>query len=170
MAESEGPQAGVSHPRTPVEYFGQEKAGVLILGIGNAMRGDDGVGPFVAARLAEAGLPARTHEGDGTGVIDAMSEAPHLILIDATASGAAPGHRSTLDGLQPVPAEFFHYSTHRFGVAEAVETARALGLLPARLTIHGIEGADFSAGERLSAQVAEAAGALISELSQEFAG
>lgn len=136
--------------------------GLLILGIGNALRRDDGVGPFVAARLAAEGLAARVHAGDGTGIIDAMAEAGHLVLIDATRSGAAPGTRTTLDAIAaPIPAELFHYSTHRFGLAEAVETARALGLLPRALTVHGIEGSDFGPGERLSAPVAEAAEALI---------
>lgn len=142
---------------------------VLILGIGNAMRSDDGVGPFVAARLAAAGLNARVHCGDGTGIIDAMAAAQHLILIDATRSATAPGTRTSLDAIAtPIPAEFFHYSTHRFGLAEAVETGRALGLLPPALTVHGIEGAAFEPGERLSPPVAKAAQALIAVLRAEF--
>lgn len=143
--------------------------GLLILGIGNALRRDDGVGPFVAARLAAAGLNARVHAGDGTGIIDAMAEARHLVLIDATRSGAAPGTLTTLDAIAAaIPAAFFHYSTHRFGLAEAVETARALGMLPPALTVHGIEGSDFDPGEKLSAPVAEAAEALIVMLRKEF--
>lgn len=144
---------------------------LLILGIGNPMRGDDGAGPFVAERLAAAGLPARVHHGDGTGILDAMAEAGHLVLVDATRSGAAPGTRIRLDAAAaPVPADFFHYSTHRFGLAEAIETARALGLLPPRLTVHGIEGADFAAGTALSAPVAASAEALISALLQSLDG
>lgn len=143
---------------------------LLILGIGNGLRADDGAGPYVAARLAAAGLNARVHAGDGTGIIDAMAEARHLVLIDATRSGAAPGTHTRLDAIAaPIPAEFFHYSTHRFGLAEAVETARALDLLPPALEVHGIEGADFSPGETLSAPVAEAAEALIVTLLAAFA-
>jgi hydrogenase maturation protease len=47
-------------------------------------------------------------------------------------------------------------STHAFGVAEAVELARELGRLPGRLEVYAIEGADFSAGAELSAEVASA--------------
>ena len=139
-------------------------ADLLILGVGNPFRSDDGVGPFVAARLAAAGWPARAHAGDGTGILDAMAEAGHLVLVDATRSGAAPGTRVSFGGHDPLPADLFHYSTHRFGLAEAVETARALGMLPARLTVHGIEGAAFGPGARLSAPVAAAAGALLAEI------
>ncbi|MDE3121072.1 MAG: hydrogenase maturation protease [Paracoccaceae bacterium] len=138
---------------------------LLILGVGNALRSDDGVGPYVAARLAAAGLPARVHEGDGTGIIDAMSGVGALVVVDATRGGAAPGTRVRLDArAAPLPAAFFHYSTHRFGLAEAVETARALDLLPPVLIVHGIEGADFGPGEGLSAPAAMAAGALVQEL------
>lgn len=162
--------ADPSPPATLLPLGAGQDRQPLILGIGNALRGDDGLGPHVALRLAAQGLNARVHPGDGTGILDAMAETGHLILIDATHSGASPGTRTTLDAAAaPIPADFFHYSTHRFGVAEAVETARALALLPARVTLHGIEGADFSAGDKLSAPAAEAAEALISDLLEELA-
>lgn len=142
---------------------------LLILGVGNALRSDDGVGPFVAARLAAAGLPARAHEGDGTGIIDAMGGVTVLVLVDATRTGAAPGTRVTLDArAAALPADFFHYSTHRFGLAEAVETARALDLLPPQVIVHGIEGAAFGPGETLSAPAAKAAGALVEDLRNAY--
>jgi hydrogenase maturation protease len=56
-----------------------------------------------------------------------------------------------------MPAGSLRYSTHAFGVAEAVEMDRALGGLPRRLTIYGIEGANFAAGEELTAEVESAA-------------
>lgn len=144
---------------------------LLVLGIGNALRSDDGVGPFVAARLAAAGLPARVHAGDGTGIIDAMSGVRALVLVDATRSGATPGTRVRLDArAAPLPAEVFHYSTHRFGLAEAVETARALDLLPPMLIVHGVEGAAFGPGDRLSAPAAKAAEALVKELERTYGG
>src|SRR5215207_5591238 len=51
-------------------------------------------------------------------------------------------------------------STHAFGVADAIELARTLGRLPARLEIYTIEGADFTAGAGLSPPVAAAVNAL----------
>ncbi|HRW19863.1 MAG TPA: hypothetical protein P5181_13570 [Dermatophilaceae bacterium] len=69
-----------------------------------------------------------------------------------------------------MPAALFRYSSHRFGLAEAVETARALGLLPAALTLHGIEGADFSAGIGLTPAVAAAARELADRLGSAPAG
>jgi len=137
----------------------------LIVGVGNALRGDDGVGPFVAEALAAKGLDARIHAGDGTGLIDLFPAHDRIVLVDAMRSGAGAGTLVTLDAIADrLPADLFHYSTHRFGLAEAVETARALGTLPESLLVYGIEGADFSAGDRLSPAVRESADKLIARI------
>ncbi len=139
--------------------------GPLFVGIGNAFRSDDGVGPFVAEALAARGYAAQVHAGDGTGLMDLFEAHEALVLVDATHSGAAPGTIVSFDAVaEKLPAELFHYSTHRFGLAEAVETARALGSLPKRLVVHGIEGGEFGAGTELSGPVREAAERLIEKL------
>lgn len=137
----------------------------VIVGIGNTWRGDDGVGPWVADEMARRGWPSIVHGGDGAGLIDLFATHPALILVDASRSGAAPGTISHFDAVAaPLPAAFFHYSTHRFGLAEAVETARALGALPRHLEVYAIEGADFSAGQGLSAGVRQSAAAVIGRI------
>jgi hydrogenase maturation protease len=137
----------------------------LYIGVGNPFRSDDGVGPWVAARLGAAGRDARVHAGDGAGLIDLFQRRDEVVVIDATRSGAAPGAVVCLDVKgAPLPAGFFHYSTHRFGLAEAVETARALGLLPERVRIHGVEGRDFGAGTGLTDPVERAARVLVGAL------
>jgi len=139
----------------------------LIVGVGNALRGDDGVGPFVAEALAAKGLAAHVHAGDGTGLIDLFQTHDEIILVDATRSGVDAGTLIVLDAIaEKLPADLFHYSTHRFGLAEAVETARALGALPQSLLVYGIEGADFSAGDRLSPAVRETAEKLIARIAE----
>ena len=137
----------------------------LVVGIGNRFRMDDGVGPWVAETLQQTGLDARVHAGDGTGLLDLFEDYGNIILVDATRSGAAPGRLVSLDaGVAPLHADMFHYSTHRFGLAEAVETARALGCLPETLRVYGIEGKDFGAGIGLTARVAQTASALVTKL------
>jgi hydrogenase maturation protease len=105
------------------------------------------------------------HGGDGAGLIDLFEAAPHVILVDAARSGAVAGTLHVFDAKQAsLPAHFFHYSTHLFGLAEAVETARALGALPRILWVYGIEGAGFEVGEALSAPVRAGAAALVARL------
>ena len=55
-------------------------------------------------------------------------------------------------------------STHALGVAEAIELGRALGRLPRRLLVFGIEGGSFDAGAGLSPEVERAVGQLTDEL------
>ena len=130
---------------------------MLYVGVGNRLRRDDGLGPWVADALRRAGRRAVEHAGDGTGLIDLFRAEPAVTLIDASQSGAPPGTITRLDALhQPLAAGFFRYSTHRFGLAEAVETARALGCLPEILLVCAVEGQDFSPGEGLTPPVARA--------------
>ena len=144
----------------------------LVIGVGNSYRGDDGAGIAVARKLAEQRLPGvRVMEmnGEGTSLVEAWKDAPSVLLVDAVSSGAVPGtiHRfDTQAG--PLPTGLEHRSSHSFGVAEAVEVARALGRLPPRLVIYGIEGKNFSPGRDLSAEVEgaveEVASRLVSEI------
>lgn len=132
----------------------------LVIGLGNDFRRDDGAGRVAARRVRElAGDAVRVIEesGEGATLMDTWREAEFVILIDAVHSGAEPGTVHRLDAhAQPIPSNFFHYSTHAFSVAEAVELARALGQLPPRLLVFGIEGNDFTSGEGLSPEVAAA--------------
>jgi len=77
-----------------------------------------------------------------------------VLLVDAVSSGAPAGTLHRLDAVaEPLPPALFAASTHHLGVADAVELARALGRLPAKVVVIGIEGACFDAGEGLSIEV-----------------
>jgi hydrogenase maturation protease len=137
------------------------KSGPLIIGLGNEYRRDDAVGLIVARHLKEAApehVRVLEESGEGTALMDSWKDADAVILIDAIHSGAKPGTLRRLDAhTQPVPTRFFHYSTHAFGAAEAIELARALGQLPPRLIVYGIEGETFEAGLGLSPEVEKTA-------------
>jgi hydrogenase maturation protease len=119
---------------------------MIVIGIGNAWRRDDGAGPAVAR--AAGGVCT----DDPVRLLELWDGEPHVVVVDACASGAPPGtiHRGDA-GMLTHPA-----STHGFGVAEAIELAQALGRAPARLDLYAIEGADFGHGEGLSPCVMEA--------------
>jgi hydrogenase maturation protease len=133
---------------------------MLIIGIGNAFRRDDGAGLAVARRLKALHLPdtaVLTHPGEGTSLMQAWQGAAHVVLIDAVQSGAPPGtlHRIDASERDPAPA-IFSGSSHTFGVAEAIALARTLGTLPPRLVIFGIEGVDYTYGPGLTPEVENA--------------
>ena len=141
----------------------------LVQCVGSPFRQDDGVGPVIAealrARLPVDAVSIETHWGEGSRLMASWSGRQRVYIVDAARSGAAPGTIHRIDAQrQSVPANFLYYSTHRFGVAEAVETARALGLLPVQLRLYCIEGEGFGPGEGLSAPVESAARDMLEEL------
>ncbi len=144
----------------------------LIIGIGAEYRSDDAVGLIVARRLkGRLTGSARVIEqsGDGVALMEAWRGAETVILIDAATSGAPPGTIHRFDAsAQPIPKNGFRCSTHAFGVAEAIELARALSQLPRRLLVYGIEGKDFDAGVGFSAEVELAAGEVVNRTLTEL--
>src|SRR5271165_7198320 len=114
---------------------------IVVIGVGNEYRSDDGAGIAVARRLRErfpTGVTILEENGEGAALIDAWQGATRVMLVDAVRSGAPPGTIHRLDAqAAPLPAGFFHYSTHAFSVAEAVELARSLGQLPSHVTVYG---------------------------------
>lgn len=131
---------------------------IILIGVGNEFRGDDAVGLLIARRLTEMNLPGvtvRELSGEGAALMEAWQGADAVFLFDAVFTGKKPaGTIYRMDAhAQTIPADFFHYSTHRFGAAEAVELARTLDQLPPRLIIFGIEGKNFDYGAKLSPAV-----------------
>jgi hydrogenase maturation protease len=135
----------------------------MVIGVGNAYRSDDAAGLLVARRLRERGVEALEYEGEPVALLDAFAGRDAVVLVDAVRSGAPPGtvHRADASE-QPLPTELRSApSTHLVGVAEAIELGRALGRLPARVIVYGIEGEQFVAGEELSPSVAAAIDPLV---------
>ena len=146
----------------------------LVIGVGSEFRGDDAVGLLAARRIGEEapdGVRALASSGDGAALLEAFGEADTVVVVvDAVRSGAPPGtiHRLEADR-RHLPAGLFPSSTHAFGVAEAIEMARALGRLPRKLVLYGIEGRDFQAGAALSGEVARALDEVIPRVLGEVA-
>jgi hydrogenase maturation protease len=142
--------------------------GRVVVGIGNRWRHDDGAGLEVVRRLeALPGGKARLirHEGEGAGLLDAWAGADEAVVVDAASSGAPAGtvHRPDATG-QLLSTGVLRSSTHAFGLAEAIELGRALGRLPSKLRVYAIEGANFTAGEGLTEEVAASVTVVVREL------
>jgi hydrogenase maturation protease len=136
----------------------------LVIGLGSPDRGDDAVGAAVARAVAalRPELEIVEHE-DPTALLDLWARHSPVVVVDAVRSGAVAG---TLHWLEtgatgpPLGAGAWtssgHGSTHAFGLAEMVELGRALGRLPDRLVVVGVEAETFDHGAPLSPQVAAA--------------
>ncbi len=132
---------------------------MLVIGVGNDLRGDDGAGLELARRLAgrqsASAVAVAAHRGEAVSMIELWRGAPAVIIVDAMRSGAPPGTILRLDASSaPIAWPRRSSSSHAIGPAEAIELSRALGTLPARVIVYGIEGAEFEAGAALSGPVA----------------
>lgn len=140
---------------------------VVVIGVGNPFRRDDGAGPAVVRRLA-GNVPAHVclveSDGEPTRLLDAWSGVDLGVVVDAVWSqgGAAGTVHNIRDraALQSAAAA----SSHALPLAVALDLAAALGRQPRRLMVYGIEGADFGDGVGLSPPVARSVAALAREL------
>jgi hydrogenase maturation protease len=148
------------------------RSGVLVAGIGNPDRGDDGFGPAVARRLrgqVPSGVRVVECYGDNLALIADWEAFADVVIVDAVAPMTEPGRIHRFDLREcALPIGFAYRSTHGFGVGEAIELARTLGRLPRRLVLYVAEGARFETGVPLSPAVAaavdEAAVRIVEEL------
>jgi hydrogenase maturation protease len=145
---------------------------MLLIGVGNEFRSDDAAG-LITARMLFHRIGDKTQiiemSGEGAALIEAWKNMSAVILIDAVSSGAPAGTIHRLDAsTQNIPSDFFHYSSHAFGVAKAVELSRELKNLPPRFIIYGIEGKSFHAGTVLSSEVNKALPVIIDLIVKEI--
>ncbi len=134
---------------------------VIVVGLGNALRGDDAAGLRVAELLAERGVDAVRHEGEPVELLETLASKPRVVLVDAVV-GERPGRVWRFDASAgELPLSFERRSsTHLVGLAETIELARALGRMPDRLEVIAIEGSRFALGSEPAAAVAAAAQAV----------
>ena len=108
---------------------------IVVLGVGNTLMQDDGIGVRAVRTLAETyDLPAyvRLVEGGVAGLrcLPEFEGAEHLLIVDAMYGKMPPGSidRLTPEELPERRGTFF--SAHEIGVAELLSVARLLGKLP----------------------------------------
>jgi hydrogenase maturation protease len=138
---------------------------IVVVGVGNPYRRDDGVGPAVVDRLRAWGslLPEVTlavTDGEPTRLLDLWDGVELTIVVDATKgppeAETSPGRIHEL-ALDRIPADKGSASSHGVAFGAVVELALALGRMPGRLVVFAVEGADFRFGSGLTPPVARAA-------------
>jgi hydrogenase maturation protease len=140
---------------TPVPL---ERPDLLVLGIGNPLMGDDGVGNQVIELLAEENLPPNVRIEDaglpGWGLPAWFEGWSNVILVDAVQMGRSPGYwrRFRPEELQ-IELENDALSLHQPDLACGLALAQALDLLPENLLLYGVEPADVNPGQALSPAV-----------------
>ncbi|MCL4459900.1 MAG: hydrogenase maturation protease [Chloroflexi bacterium] len=146
----------------------------LILGLGNPLLSDDGVGWRVARGVYEAvkgeGIDLVESSAAGLGLLDLMEGYDRVILIDAikTAGGKVGSlYQLGLDDLRSTPRLA---SPHDVDLALALEMGRALGtVIPTDLKIYAVEVEDpYTFGEELTPSLQEAVPTIINEIAKSI--
>lgn len=144
---------------------------IVIIGVGNPYRGDDEAGLVVVQRLRPRlrGVEVLESDGEPTRLLDAWDGAFLAIVVDAVHSHNAPaGHVHRFD-IGPEGLEFPESlpSTHGMGPGDAIGLGRALGRLPDRLIVYGIEAYEFDEGASLTPPVAAAIEEVVERIERE---
>ncbi|QSR85470.1 hydrogenase maturation protease [Methylacidimicrobium sp. B4] len=144
---------------------------LLVAGLGNPDRGDDGFGPAVIAHLARLALPevdllAFRRPLD---LLDHWEGRGLVLVLDAALPQGKPGRLHRIDPLWdwellPPAASA---STHGLGLAEAIELGRTLGRLPGQIILYAVEGSSFAPGAPLSPSVAAAVDEAVERIAEE---
>jgi len=148
---------------------------LAIIGLGNPLRGDDGVGCRLVEELARGELPpdVRVLDGGtaGLGLLDLLEGWNRVIIVDAAEMGRRPG-----EFVRFTPAEVrLHaspdrFSLHHAGLSEALALAGALGQALPEMVIFGVQPVEIDWGEGLSPAVEAVLPALADAVVEEIIG
>ncbi|MEO8463566.1 MAG: hydrogenase maturation protease [Chloroflexota bacterium] len=134
----------------------------LVLGVGNILLQDEGVGIAVARSISEdeAGLPPGTRVVDGgtlgLDLLPLIGDAGAMVMVDAVDLGREPGAIAVIrdDDIHGVLAG--HVSPHQVGIGDLIAAARLMGTLPRHVSLVGIQPGTIAIGLELTAAVAAA--------------
>jgi hydrogenase maturation protease len=150
-------------------------ASLLVLGLGNLLLGDDGVGSAAIALLLDRYRPprgVRVLDGGtlGLSLLPYLDEADAVLLVDAIRADAPPGSLVRLDGEQVAPAVATRLSPHQIGVSDLLDGARWLDRYPRQLVLLGIVPESMELTVGLTPHVARSLPDLVERVVDEAAG
>ena len=129
---------------------------ITVLGVGNLLRTDEGVGVHAVRALADRhreDMPEVDFLDGGTlglSLLPYVEESTSLLLLDAVDFGKPPGTISEIVGDSIPRFAGIKLSEHQITLQEVLGLAQIRGHLPARMILIGMQPADLSTGDSLS--------------------
>lgn len=147
----------------------------VVLGLGNVLCGDDGLGVVAVERLrARFAWPEEVALVDGgtrgLALLSILEAADQVWILDAVRADGAPGSLVRIDGEEVEPALRERLSPHQIGVADLLDALHWRGRWPGQLRVLGLVPEDLSLRLGLSAPVAAGLAALEAALVAEVEG
>lgn len=142
----------------------------LVLGLGNTLFRDDGIGIRVIEKLADRGYAAEIKNGAtlGLSLLEALKNSEKVIVVDAVDMGKAPGTigRFTAEEIIGLP-ESRNFSLHEIGLLEVLKIGRSLNEEFNNVIIVGVQPREVGPGEQLSKEVEETIPEVIETIEKE---
>jgi len=142
----------------------------LVLGLGNTLMGDDGVGVRVVEQLQGLDFGAEVVNGAtaGLSLLEKLNGYKRVVVVDAVDMGKAPGSvaRFSAEELLGLP-ESQNFSLHEMGLVEVLKIGRSLNEDFDNLMVIGIQPKDLNQGEKLSPEVGEKISEVIELIKKE---
>jgi len=135
---------------------------VLVLGLGNVLLGDDGIGPELLRLVRDKFIQVPQVEcidggTQGLALLGYLAGRTTLVLLDAFAAGKPPGEVTILNKSEITAANARHATTaHEGNASELLAVAQLLGELPDQVILVGIEPENVRTQLGLSPKVAAA--------------
>jgi hydrogenase maturation protease len=147
---------------------------ILVLGIGNLVMGDDGIGVRVVQALQERfRFPAEVALLDGgtlgLDLLPKLEGVERLLVVDAIETGAEPGTMVRLAGEEIPVAMATKLSPHQMGLKDLLSVASLIGCCPSEMVLWGVQPADVAMGMDLTAVVAACLDPLLDAVLGELA-
>ena len=145
---------------------------IVVLGIGNILLSDEGIGVHVANELAMMELPPDVSviEGgtDGFRLLNVITEADRLIIVDAMRGGAEPGsiYRFDVGDVRTCPSGF-KTSVHQIGILEVIDLSGLIGKTP-HTTVIGVEPKSLEMDLELSPEIKQKVPRIIELVMEEL--
>jgi hydrogenase maturation protease len=140
-----------------LEASSKERCPILILGIGNILLCDEGIGPHVIDKLKEIKLPDYAELLDGgTGgadLLDFICDRQKLIVVDAVQDDIEPACIVRLTAGDLTADSKQNISLHEFGLLETLTMAKQLACDPKEVIIIGVKPKDVTAGVGISDEI-----------------
>jgi hydrogenase maturation protease len=150
-------------------------ADTLVLGLGNILLGDEGVGVRVVERLlARYDLPKGVRAMDGgtlgLDLLPYLQDAGRLLVVDAVQAHQPPGTLIRLRGQEiPIFLDAARVSPHQDGLHDLLAAAMLKGYLPEDVVLWGVQAESLGVGLDLSPSVAARVDELVEKVIEELA-
>lgn len=142
-----------------------------VLGIGNTLKGDDGIGIVLVNRLQNKDIPGDVefHEvgTSGMNILHYLKDLERAVIVDAIRSEGEPGN-SVFFRPDEVDSDIEVRSTHDANLLEAIELSGAMGERPDSIVIMGVIPEDMSIGEELSPSLQKKLPELVKKLREKI--